>query len=73
MSRGDLNDPYKEFMIQEDNSVSRQALQEDFNAQYWEHRYTLRDNAVPKMLRDSAYKVFECTLNVNERTEELAV
>jgi sarcosine oxidase delta subunit len=54
--RGDLNDPYQEFMIKEDASVSRDALQEDFNAQYWEHRYTLREQAIPKILRDHANK-----------------
>lgn len=49
-------------MIKEDTSVSRDALQEDFNAQYWEHRYTLREAAVPKLLRDQAHKVddFSC-------------
>lgn len=71
--RGDLNDPYKEFMIQEDSTISRDALTDDFNAQYWESRYTLRGRssrcdfpssfdypfvvkAIPKMLRDQAYK-----------------
>lgn len=54
--RGELQDPYKEFMIYEDSSVSKEALQEDFNAQYWEGRYTLRDSHVPKLLRPLANK-----------------
>ena len=29
--RGELLDPYKEFMVLEDSSVSKEALQEDFN------------------------------------------
>lgn len=43
-------------MIFEDNSVSKEALQEDFNAQYWEGRYTLRDSHVPKLLTSLASK-----------------
>ena len=43
-------------MIFEDNSVSKEALQEDFNAQYWEGRYTLRDSHVPKLLTSLANK-----------------
>jgi len=30
-NRGELKDPYREFMVLEDSSVSREALQEDFN------------------------------------------
>lgn len=54
--RGELQDPYREFMIFEDTSVSKEALQDDFNAQYWESRYTLRDSHVPKLLRALAQK-----------------
>jgi hypothetical protein len=54
--RGELQDPYREFMIFEDTSVSKEALQDDFNAQYWESRYTLRDSHVPKLLRPLAQK-----------------
>ena len=54
--RGELQDPYREFMVFEDTSVSKEALQDDFNAQYWESRYTLRDSHVPKLLRPLAQK-----------------
>ena len=54
--RGELQDPYLEFMVFEDTSVSKEALQDDFNAQYWESRYTLRDSHVPKLLRPLAQK-----------------
>ena len=36
---GELSDPYAEFMIQEDLSLSKDTLEQDFNAQYWENRY----------------------------------
>jgi gamma-tubulin complex component 2 len=54
--RGELNDPYSEFMIQEDLSISRDTLAQDFNAQYWENRYTLRTNQIPKLLHRVAAK-----------------
>lgn len=53
---GDLNDPYKEFLIHEDLSISKEGLQEDFNAQYWENRYRIRESHVPKILRDQAQR-----------------
>lgn len=37
--RGELIDPYHEFMIGEDRTISKEALSEDFNASYWDHRY----------------------------------
>lgn len=55
--RGELVDTYKEFMIQEDSSVTKETLEDDFNAQYWESRYTLRHEYVPKLLRDYAFKI----------------
>ena len=54
--KGELKDPYKEFMVSENLSVSREALEDDFNAQYWESRYTLRDSHVPMMLKSHATK-----------------
>ena len=54
--RGELKDTYKEFLIQEDVSITKEALQEDFNAQYWESRYRLRETHVPKMFKDLAFR-----------------
>ena len=36
--RGELKDPYKEFMVAEDSSVSRDAQASVINAQFWESR-----------------------------------
>ena len=55
--RGELHDPYHEFLIQEDLSIARETLQEDFNAQYWDSRYTVRDKNVPKLMRDYVQKI----------------
>jgi hypothetical protein len=38
---GQLHDPYQEFMIHEDDQLRKEALVEDFNASYWDHKYTL--------------------------------
>eukprot|EP01038_Epipyxis_sp_PR26KG_P006038 gene6038-8313_t len=54
--RGELLDPYKEFMIYEDTSVSKEALEEDFNAQYWDSRYTLREEHIPGIFSHFAFK-----------------
>lgn len=54
--RGELDDPYAEFLIEEDHSLSRDALAQDFNAQYWENRYTLRSTMIPRMLETMAGK-----------------
>lgn len=56
MYSGDLDDSYHEFMIKEDATVSREALEEDFNAQYWDSRYTLREEHVPRILKRYATK-----------------
>jgi gamma-tubulin complex component 2 len=53
---GELQDVYKEFFIQEHTAVLREALQEDFNAHYWEGRYTLATQHVPRILHAHAGK-----------------
>lgn len=52
--RGDLDDVYGEFMIMEDTTLSREALLDDFNAQYWEQRYSLREEHVPIIIQKHA-------------------
>jgi len=49
--RGELHDVYGEFMIHENVSATRDALVEDYNAQFWDEHYTLskNDNAIPKI------------------------
>jgi gamma-tubulin complex component 2 len=54
--QGELRDPYSEFFICEHTTVLREALQEDFNAHYWEGRYTLNTLHVPRILQEHANK-----------------
>jgi gamma-tubulin complex component 2 len=71
---GVLNDPYKEFMIQEKPSVSKDRLKYDFNDAYWEQRYFLQNDAVPTFLEPYKEKILntgkylnvlrECSMDV---------
>ncbi|KAI9486037.1 MAG: gamma-tubulin complex component protein [Benjaminiella poitrasii] len=48
--RGEINDPYNEFMILEKKSVKKENLKEDYNDTYWETRYTIRQDYIPVFL-----------------------
>lgn len=64
--KGELNDPYHEFMIQENSGVSRASLVEDFNAQYWEERYSLRLQHVPKILKGHSNSLAQMILTAGK-------
>ena len=53
---GTLQDVYHEFFIKEHVAVLREALQDDFNAHYWDGRYTLTPQHVPRILHTHAGK-----------------
>lgn len=42
MCEGLVEDPYGEFMVQEDRNVTKATLSEDEQSAYWLHKYTLR-------------------------------
>ncbi|PWN47840.1 hypothetical protein IE53DRAFT_348536 [Violaceomyces palustris] len=46
ISTGHLSDTYEEFMIMEDAAVTRASLESDPTDEYWERRYTLRDETM---------------------------
>lgn len=48
--KGEIRDPYEEFMIVESRKVSKENIKEDFNDAYWEQRYTIREKYVPSFL-----------------------
>ncbi|KAG0274991.1 hypothetical protein BGZ95_009286 [Linnemannia exigua] len=48
--KGEIRDPYEEFMIVESHKVSKESIEEDFNDAYWEQRYTIRESYVPSFL-----------------------
>jgi gamma-tubulin complex component 2 len=63
-------------MVQENTSFQRDALKDDFNARFWEGRYTLRRSQVPKIFRQHADKILaagkylnilrDCSIDVEE-------
>lgn len=72
--RGEIVDPYNEFMVLEKKSVKKENLKEDFNDTYWETRYTARDKLVPTFLEPLKSKILlagkylnvvrECGVNI---------
>lgn len=36
--RGQLEDPYHEFMVREEQGLAKENVEEDFNAAYWDKR-----------------------------------
>jgi gamma-tubulin complex component 2 len=50
LHHGGIRDPHAEFLIKEQRSIKRERLDEDYTDEYWEKRYTIRDNVVPPQL-----------------------
>jgi gamma-tubulin complex component 2 len=76
---GEINDPFSEFLVNENQSVSKEHLQKEFNDIYWEQRYILNEDAVPSFLESIKDKVLlagkflnvirECEVQVPAREE----
>ncbi len=54
---GQLADPYGEFMVREEDTLDKENVREDFNAQYWESRYTVEKEMVCSFLWELANKI----------------
>ncbi|KAK1323412.1 hypothetical protein QJS10_CPA02g00644 [Acorus calamus] len=50
---GIIDDPYGEFFIAENKSLKKESLSQDYDAKYWKHRYTLKDD-IPNFLTNAA-------------------
>ncbi|KAK3060095.1 hypothetical protein LTS18_009377, partial [Coniosporium uncinatum] len=50
LHHGGIKDPHSEFLIKEQKSIKRERLDQDYTDEYWEKRYTVRDNLVPPQL-----------------------
>jgi gamma-tubulin complex component 2 len=57
LHHGSINDPHAEFLVKEQKSIKRERLEEDYTDEYWERRYTIRDNDVPPQLEGVKDKV----------------
>lgn len=57
LHHGGIKDPHSEFLIKEQKSIKRERLDQDYTDEYWEKRYTIRDNLVPPQLEAMKEKV----------------
>jgi gamma-tubulin complex component 2 len=57
LHHGSIKDPHAEFLVKEQKSIRRERLEEDYTDEYWERRYTIRDNDVPPQLEGVKDKV----------------
>ncbi|RYH25587.1 Spc97/Spc98 family protein, partial [archaeon] len=58
--RGELVDNYHEFLLVEDRTIDKEALLEDYNASYWDNKYTLQPRHVVTFLQSYANKILIC-------------
>ncbi|KAH8804984.1 Spc98 family-domain-containing protein [Xylogone sp. PMI_703] len=57
LHHGSIKDPHSEFLVKEQKSIKRERLEEDYTDEYWERRYTIRENDVPPQLEGVKDKV----------------
>ena len=50
LHHGNVRDPHGEFLIKEQKSIRREGLEQDYTDEYWEKRYTIRQDLVPPQL-----------------------
>ncbi|KAL8407956.1 hypothetical protein RB594_006673 [Gaeumannomyces avenae] len=47
LHHGAINDPHSEFLVKQQKSIRRERLEQDYTDDYWEKRYTIREQDVP--------------------------
>ena len=57
LHHGNVRDPHQEFLIKEQKSIRREGLEQDYTDEYWEKRYTIRQDLVPPQLEGVKEKV----------------
>jgi gamma-tubulin complex component 2 len=57
LHHGGIKDPHSEFLIKEQKSIKREELFQDYTDEYWEKRYTVREDLVPPQLEGVKDKV----------------
>ncbi|KAL6650995.1 hypothetical protein ACP70R_009920 [Stipagrostis hirtigluma subsp. patula] len=76
---GIIDDPYGEFFIAENKSLQKESLTQDYDAKYWQQRYSLKDgipsfltNVAPTILTTGKYLnvMRECGHNVQVSLSE---
>ena len=57
LHHGNVRDPHAEFLIKEQKSIRREGLEQDYTDEYWEKRYTIRNDVIPPQLESVKDKV----------------
>ena len=57
LHHGNVRDLHAEFLIKEQKSIRREGLEQDYTDEYWEKRYTLRNDVIPPQLEAVKDKV----------------
>lgn len=57
LQRGEVNDPYEEFMIFENKEITIGSLHEEYNDYFWERRYMVSQENTPIFLEQLAEKI----------------
>lgn len=57
LHHGGIKDPHAEFLVKEQKWIKREKLEEDYTDEYWEKRYTMRENEIPPQLDSVKEKV----------------
>ncbi|XP_059166589.1 gamma-tubulin complex component 2-like isoform X2 [Physella acuta] len=55
--RGIILDPYSEFLVEENQTINKEKLQEDYNDAYWEKHYSVFQERIPVFLEQVADKI----------------
>lgn len=50
ISKGVIIDPQQEFLVEDNELIRREELPEHYSADYWEKRYTIRKERIPRFL-----------------------
>ena len=54
---GILEDPFEEFIVKENRGMSKENIEKDFNDQYWQERFTYREEMVPVFIVKQKEKI----------------
>ncbi|TGZ82606.1 hypothetical protein EX30DRAFT_305142 [Ascodesmis nigricans] len=55
--KGMIRDPHGEFLIKEAKGIKRDKLQTDYTDEYWDKRYTIRNDEIPRQLETVKEKI----------------
>lgn len=52
-----MEDPFNEFIVKENKNYSKENIEKDFNDQYWQERFTYKDEMIPIFLAKHKEKI----------------